>query len=249
MSHELDDLRDEVVYLKVKMRKERNVSRTEYADLRDRLEDVRSRAIGRSSSSSSSSSGSYGSSRSGDWDVNRPAERPAGTTSSVGPNTVPSGTEMDVRLQTPLSSDTAVVEDRFEATSMVDVATGDNVLIPAGSVLRGVVTSVDKASRTDRKGSLTLSFDQLTVRGRSYPIRATVTQALESEGIKGEVGRIGTGAGVGAIIGGILGGVKGALIGILVGAGGTVAATEGKDVHLEPGTILRIRLDEPVTVR
>ena len=56
-------------------------------------------------------------------------------------------------------------------------------------------------------------------------------------------GRIGTGAGVGAIIGGILGGAKGALAGILIGGGGTIAATEGKDVELPPGTVLRVRLD------
>src|SRR5262245_27654565 len=43
---ELDDLRDEVVYLKVKLRKERSLSRAEYADVRDRIEDLRSRARG-----------------------------------------------------------------------------------------------------------------------------------------------------------------------------------------------------------
>ena len=41
---ELDDLRDEVVYLKVKLRKERALTRTEYADVRDRIEDLRTRA-------------------------------------------------------------------------------------------------------------------------------------------------------------------------------------------------------------
>ena len=48
-----------------------------------------------------------------------------------------------------------------------------------------------QASRTDRKGSLTVAFDQVTVNGRSYPMRGTVTQALESEGIRGEAARIG----------------------------------------------------------
>jgi len=52
--------------------------------------------------------------------------------------------------------------------------------------------------------------------------------------------------GVGAIIGGILGGFKGALAGILIGGGGTIAATEGKDVELPPGTVLRVRLDSPL---
>jgi len=156
---------------------------------------------------------------------------------------VPVGTQFDVRLQTSLNSKTAQVEDRFEGTTVVDLRQDDRVLVPAGAVLRGIVSSVNKAGRVERKGSLTVAFDQITFRGRTYPIRATVTQALESEGVRGEAGRIGTGAGIGAIIGGILGGGKGALAGILIGGGGTVAATEGQDVDLPAGTILRVRLD------
>jgi hypothetical protein len=123
------------------------------------------------------------------------------------------------------------------------------VLIPAGSTLRGVVSSVTKASRTERKGAMTVAFDQISINGRAYPIHATVTQALESEGIRGEAGKIGAGAGVGAIIGGILGGAKGALLGVLIGGGGTIAATEGKDVDLAAGTILRVRMEQPLIVR
>ena len=154
-----------------------------------------------------------------------------------------------MRLQTPLSSDTAQVEQRFEATTLVDLYRGSQVLIPAGSVVRGVVSSVDRATRTDRKGSMTLSFDQITVNGRAYPMRGTVTEALESEGIKGEAARIGAGSAVGAIIGGIMGGMKGALIGVLIGGGGTIAATEGTDVKLPAGTVLRVRLDQPPSMR
>ena len=154
-----------------------------------------------------------------------------------------------MRLQQPLSSRTAQVEDRFEATTMVDLRQGDRVVIPAGSVMRGVVSSVTKAGRIERKGSLTVAFDRLTVNGRSYPIRATVSQALESEGIRGEAGKIGAGAGVGAILGGILGGFKGALAGILIGGGGTIAATEGKDVDLPAGTVLRVRVDSAIDLR
>jgi hypothetical protein len=95
---------------------------------------------------------------------------------------------------------------------------------------------------------MTVSFDQVTVNGRAYPIRGTVTQAIEGEGIKGETARIGTGAGVGAILGGILGGFKGALAGILIGAGGTIAATEGKEVELPQGSVLRVRIDSPVQI-
>ena len=80
-------------------------------------------------------------------------------------------------------------------------------------------------------------------------MRATVTEAIESEGIKGDAAKIGVGAGVGAIIGGILGGAKGAIAGILIGGGGTIAATEGKDVDLPSGTVLRVRLDSGLNLR
>jgi hypothetical protein len=225
---ELDDLRDETIYFKVKLRKNETVPRAEYFELRDRIDNVRSQARGTNRAASSSSGSSSASS----------SRQTSGARMDV-----PVGTELDVRLQQSLSSATAAVEDRFEATTLVDLKDGDRTMIPAGSVMRGVVSSVTKTSRLERKGSLTLAFDQVRINGREYPIRATVTQAIESEGIKGEAGKIGAGAGVGMIIGGILGGVKGALAGILIGGGGTIAATEGKDVELAAGTVLRVRLD------
>ena len=252
LQQQLDDLRDEVTYLKVKLRKEGSVPYSDYTDLRDRISDVRTQARG----------GTPARSGSGRWDTSQPSpgtspggmyggttDQPAPRSTQVRDNEVPSGQEMDVRLERELSSDTAQVEDRFDATTVVDLYQGNEVLIPAGSVMRGVVSSVDKATRTDRRGSLTVAFDQITIRGRNYPIHATVTRALESKGIKGEIGRIGAGSAVGAVIGGILGGAKGALLGVLIGGGGTIAATEGKDVTLPAGTILRVQFDQPLLVK
>ena len=161
---------------------------------------------------------------------------------------MPVGTEIDVRLQNTLNSGTAQVEDRFEGTTLADVSVDGRVAIPAGSIVRGVVTAVEPGTRTNRTSKMTVSFDQVTLNGRSYPIRGTVTQAIEGEGIRGEAGRTAAGAGVGAIIGGILGGFKGALAGILIGGGGTIAATEGKEVELPQGSVLRVRMDSPVQI-
>jgi hypothetical protein len=245
LQSELDDAREEATYLKVKMRRNEPIAQSEYADLRDRIADIRSRARG-------DSNGPYTPPAAGtsiDQAERNRDSRPAATAGrSQNDNEIPVGTEFDVRLQGMLTSRTAQVEDRFEATTMVDVMQGNRVLVPAGSVMRGVVSSVNKATRLERKGSLTVAFDRVTINGRSYPIRATVTQALESEGIMGEKEKIGAGAGVGAIIGGILGGFKGVLAGILIGGGGTIAATEGKDVELPAGTVLRVRLDSPLVV-
>jgi hypothetical protein len=186
-----------------------------------------------------------------------PSSPPAVSQAPAGPTEVntsqrgviPAGQELDVRLQTALSSETSIAEQRFETTTAVDVTQNGIVLIPAGSVVRGVVSSVRPAGRVDRVGSLTLSFDQITVRGRNHPMRAMATQVFESGGIREEVGTAGAGAGIGGVLGGLIGGVKGAVLGAVIGAGGAIAATDGKDVHLPAGSVIRLRLDSPVTVR
>jgi hypothetical protein len=249
LQSELDDLRDEVVYLKVKLRKERSLPRSEYVDVRDRIEDLRTRARGDASNaystprSSTSTTGSTATARSGQSTGSTSTRGTTGTQSGLS---IPSGTELDVRLLGTLNSGTAQVEDRFEATTLVDLSVDGRTIVPAGSVMRGVVTAVEPATRTNRTAKMTVTFDQLTINGRSYPIRATVTQAIQGEGIRGELPRTGVGAGVGAVLGGLLGGVKGAVLGAVIGAGGTVAATEGKEVELPQGTVLRVRFDAPV---
>ena len=223
LTRELDDLDDEVAYLRVKLRKEGRVSRAEYFDLRDRIDDLRARARA---------------------DVTKATTRDR----EQSEREIPIGTEIDVRLVDGLSSERNQVEDRFIATTVVDLQLGERVVIPAGSDLRGIVNSVDKAGRVDRKAGLTLAFDRITLKGSEREMLGLVTDTIEGKGVKGEVAKIGTAAGAGAIIGGILGGVKGAIAGILIGGGGIVAATPGKDVELAPGTILRVRLDQPPVI-
>ena len=247
---ELDDARDEAVYLKVKLRKNEQISRSDYTEVRDRIDSIRSRARGDVAGNRSTTSGVGIGEEPPSSSPSASESGRVGTTGRSTPNEVPVGTEFDVRLGNTLSSKTTQVEDRFEATTMVDLRDEQGrVLVPSGSTMRGVVSSVNKATRTDRKGSMTVAFDRVTINGRSYPIRATVTQAIESEGIMGEKEKIGIGAGAGAILGAILGGVKGAVAGILIGGGGTIAATEGKDVDLPAGTVLRVRLDSALALQ
>jgi hypothetical protein len=225
---QLTTLREEIVYLRVKLRRD-GVTRAEYADVRDRLERLRIRATGEKVTAQPVVAD----------DPMQPGERVW---------TVAVGTELDVRLQTVLNSGTAKIEQRFEATTLVDLLMGDAVVLPAGTVVRGFVGSVRPASRTNRQGSLTLAFDEIVLKSGPARMRATVTQALDGK-MTEEVSRIGTGAMVGAILGGLLGGGKGVLLGVLVGGGGTIAATDGTDVNLPPGTILRVRMDSPLEIR
>lgn len=225
----LTDLRDEVAYLKVKLRREGSVTRTEYTNLRDRLETLRLRSTGET--------------------PQKVTAQPTGDEPKVTVYTVAVGTEFDIRLQTPLNSGRAKAEDRFEGTTILDYTPAGfrDVLIPAGSTVRGFVSSVKAAGRIERKGSLTLSFDEIRIANKSFRLRASVTQALDPK-IADDATRIGAASAVGAVIGGLLGGGKGLLLGILVGGGGTIAATEGSDVDLPAGIILRIRLDQPLEI-
>jgi hypothetical protein len=59
LQDELDLLREDVIYLKVKLRKERSVGRTEYTDTRTQLETLRSRAAA-SSACCANRSGGHG---------------------------------------------------------------------------------------------------------------------------------------------------------------------------------------------
>lgn len=219
----LADLRDEIAYLRVKLRRDGSVSPAEYSEVRDRLETLRVRVM----------------------NAARVTAQPIVDDDPMKSAGLPVGTEIDVRLQTPLNSETARVEQRFESTTIQDVRRGRDVVVPAGSIVRGFVSSVRAAGKIDRTGSLTLSFDELVTNGQSFKLRASVEKAIDPN-ISQDVTRIGAGAAVGAVLGGILGGGKGALLGVLIGGGGTIASTEGSDVDLPAGTVLRIRLDEPL---
>jgi hypothetical protein len=228
IDRELQELQDELAYLRVKARRGMTITTAERRAVSDRIDRFSTRVRTNAANNNGIN-----------WERSRDTQR-------AGRRMIPVGTEVDVRLQTRLSSEDNLVEDRVEATTLVDLYEGDQLIVPAGSLLAGYVSSVDKASRTDRTASITVLLNRLTVNGRTHDVRATVTQALEAGGVDAEASRVGAGAGVGAIIGGILGGVKGAITGVLIGGGGVLAATEGKDVKLEPGTVLRVRFDSAV---
>jgi hypothetical protein len=48
-----------------------------------------------------------------------------------------------------------------------------------------VVTSVEPGTRTNRTARMAVSFDQVTIGTRSYPMRGTVTQAIQGDGPAG----------------------------------------------------------------
>jgi hypothetical protein len=171
----------------------------------------------------------------------------------AGPLSVPNGTELRIRLSTPISTKTGRVGDTFKAT----------VVSPSSyesSTVEGHIATLKKSGRVSGKTEVGLAFDTLIAPdGRQTRIDADLIKVYESENVKkvDEEGHVesgsrtkdsevrgGIGAAAGAILGGIIGGGKGAVIGLILGGAagvGSVYVEGDKDLILDPGTEMVIR--------
>jgi outer membrane lipoprotein SlyB len=171
----------------------------------------------------------------------------------LAPLSVPNGTELRIRLSTPITTKSGRVGDTFRAT-VVSPSTYE------GSTVEGHIATLNKSGRVSGKTEVGLAFDTLTAQdGRQTRIDADLVKVYESENVKkvDEEGRIetgsrtkdsevrgGVGAVAGAILGGIIGGGKGAVIGLILGGAagvGSVYVEGDKDLILDPGTEMVIR--------
>lgn len=166
---------------------------------------------------------------------------------------VPANAVLGVRLSTSLSSDTAEVEDRVEATVTRDVIAGGQVAIRAGSRVLGSVNGVTRGGKFKERARLSVRFHTLVLGdGTRESIRVDSIVREGESPVRETAAKIGGGAVGGAIVGGIMGGRKGAILGGIAGAGAGTAATAVGDrsvATLAAGSPLSVRLDAPVTVR
>ncbi len=179
--------------------------------------------------------------------------------------TIASDTTIRVRMNEKLSSGTARAGDRFTTTVVDPVYAGGIEVIPAGSIINGRVTNVNRAGRKSKGGTMGVEFISVKMpNGAVYPISGSLTNVsgnTEEYDNEGQVtGRsatkrnavfIGGGAGAGALIGAIAGGGKGAGIGAGVGAGlGVVGVlfARGNEAVVEPGTEFGVILNRSITL-
>ena len=172
---------------------------------------------------------------------------------TVGPLVVPNGTELRIRLSSPISTKDGRVGDTFKAT-VVTPSTYETFTVD------GHIATLKKSGRVSGKTEVGLAFDTLTATdGRQTRIDADLIKVYESENVKkvDEEGHVesgtrtkdsevrgGIGAAAGAILGGIIGGGKGAVIGLILGGAagvGSVYVEGNKDLILDPGTEMVIR--------
>src|SRR5215470_3274355 len=178
------------------------------------------------------------------------------------PNAVPEGTSFLIRLNDRLDTGNLQPGKRFSAKLSEDLVAANGLVIPRGKKIKGHVSSVQRGLHT----RMLLSFDEIDTNHGRMPLIATVTgvpgeHAAKQPDAEGEIERKGmskgrmietaaVGAGIGAIAGAAGGGGKGAGIG--AGAGAGLGALSGllldRNLRLEKGTILEVRLDHALQI-
>lgn len=165
---------------------------------------------------------------------------------------VPAGTVLEAETMRRITTAKIQPGDRFRASTIVPVVVGKDVVIPVGTIIRGVVTEAVSATRMKGRASLTLTFEELRLPdGQRVPISAVLTQEGKEIG-KRTAGIVGGSAAGGAILGKIIGkDTKGAVAGALVGAAvgtGIAAAQDGQELDLPKGTGVAVQLSAPIQV-
>jgi hypothetical protein len=165
---------------------------------------------------------------------------------------VPADSVLGLQVERTVTSDVARVEDKVTARVTRDVRVGNRVAIPAGAIVSGSVTEVDRGGKMKGKARLAVRFHTVTLADGSQMSIRTDAVIREGQSPSGETAaKVGGAAIGGAILGAILGGGKGAAIGAGVGAAGGTAAAMTNDRNpatLPAGSNVTVRVQQPVTV-
>jgi hypothetical protein len=198
--------------------------------------------------------------------------QPANVPETAQGSDIAKGTEIRATLDTPLSSKTSKVGDRFTATVAQDVkGVNGSIGVPAGSKLEGEVSEVEQGKALPQlrgKGRLNLRFTDIVLpNGMRAPVFLTLKTVTDTAGkqsgststsSEGEVNSrtsggtaakdVGIGAGIGTVAGLIFGhALRGLAIGAIAG-GGYVLATQGKDVEMPAKAGLILNTDSPINI-
>jgi len=179
--------------------------------------------------------------------------------------TLPVGTAIHMKLETPLYTSSNKAGDAFEGRVTEDVRLGDKIVIPLGSALHGEVVRVAEPRRIKGKPMIQIRPQSVTMpNGERYMLNAVVVDTnkvngtdVDSEGrITGKTRttrdniELAGGAGVGAVVGGVVDGGKGVLIGAGIGAGAAMVhwLSKHNQTSLPAGSELIFELSRPVVI-
>jgi hypothetical protein len=168
---------------------------------------------------------------------------------------LPAGTELSVRINEAVDSETAAEGQTFDAQVTRDATdTNGDVVIPRGSTAWVVIKSASQGGRFRGASDLVLDLQSVAINGKRYTIDTADVTRKGKSGVganKRTAEYTGGGAALGAIIGAIAGGGKGAAIGAGAGAGAgalTQILTKGRAIKVPAESVLTFKLDKPLKV-
>lgn len=198
----------------------------------------------------------------------QPAANPETTapaTSRSPAHSLPSGTAVKIKLETPISTRSTQAGDTFSGRVTEPVMLNNRTVIPVGASLQGRVLRVSEPRRIKGRPSIDLHPESVTLpNGERLLINAVIVDtdkhkktSVTDEGRIVGSGRDGkdnrellVGAGVGTTVGVIAGGAKGGFIGGGVGATATVVhwLTKRHSTELPAGTEIVMELSRPMVL-
>jgi len=88
---------------------------------------------------------------------------------------IPAGTKLKLQLIDPVNTVASSEGDAFNAMLLEDQTSGTNVILPAGSVVRGCIKKIKPIKRLSRGATIYLDFDHVvTPNGRQLPLSMSV---------------------------------------------------------------------------
>lgn len=157
--------------------------------------------------------------------------------------TIPAGTVLTVRMMDSVSSQDAAGAI-FTTKLETNVTANGVVVMPAGTLVYGKVTSSTQERLILGRSSLEIQLHEISLRGAPLPISTGNFKEVAPTSGAGQAAR---GAVAGAAVGGLIDGNDGAQKGAAIGAAVGVLQ-RGKTMTITPGTVLQFGLTTPLTV-
>jgi hypothetical protein len=190
------------------------------------------------------------------------------------PHQVMQGTQVHLTLLSTISTADSREGDPFVAVVAEPVFLGNQLLIPAGTRVNGLIGTVERArhfSVFKGQAYLNLTFRSMEVDSRIIPLQMSILAIEQPHGgtdgkrrkdiridegqvlqekhdYKGDVIGAGIGTGGGALIGAVFSNVVRGFGFGLAGSAAYIVARKGKEVELPSQTGLLVRMDNTITV-